>query len=233
MRSTTGYQPPPAYPEHASNILEQAIISGMLEPGQRVTEAELSQMLGVSRTPVREATRILEARGLIIRKPNRGTYIASRTTQQEAEALYRLRIPLEAYLAGRAAESANGDTHEKLRGLQSEFRETLAGVGPDAPDELIRLDSEFHWTIYRAADSDLVSVVGSYWARLQRELSARTYSAERPEYFADQHDQIVTALIGGDAERSAQLMAEHIEASWLAVAASYDQRGKSEPSADG
>ncbi len=223
--------PPPAYPEHVRSVLEQAIIDGVLDPGQRITEGELSEMLGVSRTPVREAMRILEARGLIIRRANRGTHIASRTTRPEAEALYRLRIPLEGYLASCAAERITPEVIATLDQLQAKFRESLE-AGEVARQELIRLDSDFHWTIFRAADSDLSSIVGSYWGRLLRELSARTYSSEPPKRFAMQHEAIIAALSDHDADRSAALTREHIETSWQAASASYssdEETGGAQP----
>jgi DNA-binding GntR family transcriptional regulator len=217
--------PPAQYPEHVCRWLEDAIIDGRLAPGERVTETQLSETFGVSRTPIREATRILEARGLIIRRPNRGTFVASRTTRTEAETLYRLRIPLETHLAASTAKHIDVEILAKLRRLQAAFREALSNgeSDPAGRQVLVGLDSEFHWTIYRAAKSDLVSIVGSYWGRLLRELSDRTYRSEAPARFADQHDDIVHALERADPATVAALMENHIKTSWRAVALSYEQ----------
>lgn len=209
-------------PEHVGQLLVEAIIDGRLAPGQRVTEMELAKAFDVSRTPVREAMRILEAQGLIVRRRSRSTYIASRTSWEEALVLYRLRTPLESYLTGLAADQITPEELEQLARLQADFR---AALKPSAVDRraLIVADSNFHWTIFGAAHSDLVSIVHSYSGRLLRELSDRVYRSRPPATFADQHDTIVAALEERDAEGARRLAAEHIETSWRAVSDSFER----------
>ena len=104
-REPGGISIPPSYPELVRQMLEKEIIEGNLAAGERVSEDELARRLGVSRTPVREAMRVLEGHGLIVRHRGKGTYVARLTTSAEAETLYQLRGPLEGFLAERAAES--------------------------------------------------------------------------------------------------------------------------------
>jgi len=78
---------PPSYPELVRQMLEKEIIEGNLAAGERVSEDELARRLGVSRTPVREAMRVLEGHGLIVRHRGKGTYVARLTTSAEAETL--------------------------------------------------------------------------------------------------------------------------------------------------
>jgi DNA-binding GntR family transcriptional regulator len=217
---------PVSFPEHVHRMIEAEIIAGRLDAGERVTEDSLAKRLGLSRTPVREAMRVLEGQGLIVRRRSRGTYVAERTSSEESKALYELRVPLESFLAQQAAERIRAEDIETLRALQQVFEQTLSGQGaPVALRDLIVLDSDFHWTIYNAAESDLTSVVASYWGRLQRELYDRVYQSDQPSLFAQHHDHIITALENRDSAAARRLMAEHIQAGWKAIDASFTLAG--------
>jgi DNA-binding GntR family transcriptional regulator len=217
---------PPSFPEHVREMLETEIVSGRLAPGERVTEENLAQRIGVSRTPVREAMRVLEGQGLIVRRRGRGVYVALRTTRDEARVLYDLRIPLEGFLTRQAAERVKGNELRALAEIQEGFQRLVVEEG-EAVDlrALIGLDSEFHWTIYRASGSDLVSVVSSYWGRLLRELYDRVYRSEHPSTFSKQHERIISALERRDAEKAQATMAAHIASGWDVIRTSFESEG--------
>lgn len=213
---------PVSFPEHVHHMIEAEIIAGHLAAGERVTEDSLAKRLGLSRTPVREAMRVLEGQGLIVRRRSRGTYVADRAAPEESKVLYELRVPLESFLAEQAAERIEPVDIETLRAVQQAFERALSDQGGSVELRDLRvLDSDFHWTIYNAAGSDLTSVVSSYWGRLQRELYDRVYLSDRPPPFARQHDLIIVALENRDAAAARKLMAEHIEAGWKAIDASF------------
>ena len=96
--------------------LRQAIIKGHLAPGARLIERELCEMLGVSRTLVREALRQLEAEGWIENVPYRGPIVAT-TSADEARQLYEIRAALEGFAAKRCAERATADDLDDLSAL--------------------------------------------------------------------------------------------------------------------
>lgn len=212
---------PLSLPKYVHGLLENAIISGELRPGQRVSENELARAFEVSRTPIREAMRILEAQGLIVRRQNKGTFIAARTSAQEARALYDMRAPLEAFLTQTAAEHITHRELAALTRLQSRFRTTLSRDDAAHRRQRVDLDSEFHFVIYKASHSDMCTIVDSYWGRLRRELSGRAYQGTPPGQFAAQHDDLITALQERDGKRAGRLMADHIRTSWQAVATSF------------
>ncbi len=212
---------PLSYPEHVRQLLEIEIVEGRLAAGERVSEDQLARRLGVSRTPVREAMRVLEGHGLIVRRRGKGTYVAGTTSTAEARALYLLRAPLESFLAARAAETMTDDELQDLEQLSTAFRVAVA-ESTDGLPRLIEADSALHWCIYDAARSDLVSVVRSYWGRLLRELYTRVYLEGPPEHFADQHDEIVAALRERDAETARAAMERHIADGWEVVRASFE-----------
>ena len=98
-------------PEELALLLQEQIVYGRLVPMTRLTEDELAKAYGVSRSPVREALRILERDGLVLKEPRRGIWVAPMTLSDFDE-VYACRIPLEALAAAEAARS----TDEALKG---------------------------------------------------------------------------------------------------------------------
>jgi len=220
---------PVSFPDHVRQLLESEIVEGRLAAGERVSEDQLARRLGVSRTPVREAMRVLEGHGLIVRRRGKGAYVAGPTSTDEARALYALRTPLECFLAAQAAENITAAELSDLERLSAEFRVAVAAPDGELP-RLIEADSALHWCIYDAARSDLVSVVRSYWGRLLRELYTRVYLDGLPEHFANQHDEIVAALRAGDGDAAHQAMEQHIADGWEVVRTSFESADRTNPS---
>ncbi len=214
---------PPSLPEHIRRLVETDIVIGLLEPNIRVTEEQFASRYSVSRTPVREAMRLLENQGLLVRRKGAGVFVAARTTRDETEVVYRVRRSVEGFLTERAARAMTGETLAKLQRVHDDFRERLGGAGTE-PDisALVSLDSRFHWAIYDASGSDLTGVVTSYWGLLQRELCKRLYEPGPPAACADQHTGILEALKKGDAAAARDRMSDHLERSSDAVLATYD-----------
>lgn len=213
---------PPSFPEHVRQLIEADIVAGGLAPDERVTEEGLARRFGVSRTPVREAMRLLESQGLIVRPRGRGSYIAGRTSLAEARALYDLRMSLEGYLTECAAQQVSADDLDTLRKLAAAFGQ-LVESGADNVRALMMVDSDFHWTIYNAAATGLTSIVSSYWATVQRELYDRVYTSADPAHFASQHGEMVSALAAGDGAAARTLMTAHIRAGVDAIARSFGE----------
>lgn len=214
---------PPSLPEHVRESLEREILEGKLAPGERVTEEDLAARIGVSRTPVREALLKIEAQGLVVRRRGRGITVAEPTSFEEAAVLYRVRADVEAYLARQAASRADDELVTNLRVLQDEYRSVVAhDLDERALAEVIRLDSDMHWTIYHHADSDLIGIVSQYWGRVQRELYARVYRADYPKLLASQHDDLLDALAEQDADAAARATEAHIWSGWEALRTSFD-----------
>jgi DNA-binding GntR family transcriptional regulator len=222
--------PPPSFPEHVRQRLEDEIIEGVLEPGERVTETGLAARMGISRTPVREAMRLLESRGLIVHRRGRGAYVAHRTTFEEAEILYELRLPIEGHLAASAARRCTGEDVDTLVSLQADFARLTAGEGAADVRAIAALDHDFHWTVYNIADSDLVSIVATYWGRLLREIYGRVYTSAAPQQFAAEHERVIAALAARDPDAARAAMQSHIRSGWSALRESF-AREASEPAA--
>lgn len=112
-------------PESLAQQLEEEIIVGRLKSEERLTEEMVAERYGVSRSPVREALRLLERDGLVIREARKGIWVAQ-MSQKDFDEIYTCRIPLEGLVARQAAESANDRLKMELRAVQRELEETQA-----------------------------------------------------------------------------------------------------------
>ena len=198
--------PPPSLSEHVVAVLRDDIVSGRIPPGTRVTEMSLIERTGVSRTPIREGLRRLEAEGLVTTHRGRGAFVTYRLSAEEARLIYECRLVLEPYLTRIAAERMTDDELATLDEITRKF----AALGSDEPAAAGRLDAEFHLTIYEASRSQLTSVLRGYWSRLQLELTERVYTREVPDRFAGEHVAINVALQARDSDRAGELMHAHI-----------------------
>lgn len=187
------------------NELRQRIIEGHLKPGGRLREIELSELLGVSRTPVREAIKRLENEGLAAYVSSRGAIVAELTPEQASD-LYAVREILEGAAAGFAARHASrAEVHllESFLDLQRDI--------DSAPEAKARANRQFHQTIYHMAHNryllGILTKAQDYMVLLHR----TTYYAEgRAESALDEHTEIVEAIKAGDSARAEQAARNHI-----------------------
>ncbi|MEU7583123.1 GntR family transcriptional regulator [Streptomyces sp. NPDC041068] len=182
------------------------IVSGVHERGGRLTEELLARRYGVSRVPVREALRTLEAEGFVVTRRHAGACVAE-PTEQEAADFLEIRMLLEPLAAARAAQRRT-DAHLKvLRGLVRLGQERCrSGRGED----LRALGGWFHETLVQASGSPGLSALLTQlrhkiaWLYVVQQPAAPTESWS--EYAA-----IVDAVARGDAERARALTAAHAE----------------------
>ncbi len=120
--------------------LREAVLSGALPMGTRINELELAQAWNVSRTPIRDALRRLEAEGLVQATPGRGVMVPHMTLA-DADELYELREVLEGRAARRAAERATPEFHTKLHGLIKAFGMALK---QGEVDQMVTIDTGIH-----------------------------------------------------------------------------------------
>lgn len=185
--------------------LKDAIRSGDLKPGQRVRESEMAARLDVSRTPVREAFRRLEADGLLSFAPYRGMVISELDHQAVME-LYFMREVLEGTAAGLAARRASDAEVAILQELVS-----LDPGGAGKPAAVAGHNRRYHSSLYHAAHNryllKTLNVLQDAMALLgptTMEVSGRSEEAKQ------EHAAIVQAITDKDAELAERLMREHI-----------------------
>jgi DNA-binding GntR family transcriptional regulator len=195
--------------DHAYAEIRGLILSGELRPGERLTEEGLAARCAVSRTPVRDALRRLEADLLVVRSGGSRLSVAE-LRPEDVEELFTLRAMLEAHAAARAA--ARMDAYA-LRALETANDRLLAAIAAPVPDmeAFVSANRAFHGGILDAASSPrLVSALASLVERPIINRTAAHYSAAELRQSADEHGQLVQALSARDAEWAAGLMRAHI-----------------------
>lgn len=180
----------------------EMILAGVLKPGNILQEAKLGEELAMSRTPVREAIKRIEAEGLAIQE---GRFLKVRTlTAAEVEEIFFLRQSLESYCARNAtivATATLDDLERRVIALQTE--------GPGDEDEQRRVDDDFHHALAAAGGSMMmVRTIGDL-----RRRSCMFDHTQVPGRFlksCEEHIAIIQALRAKDGDRAGLLMAEHI-----------------------
>lgn len=186
-------------------ILHEAILSGILPPGQRLGEELLAALFDVSRTPVREALLRLETTGLAHRVPRRGLIVA-RITPQEIVEVYVVRENLDGLAAYLAAQRATPSDVATLRAINEEFaRAARAGKMVAMAD----LNLRFHEAIaHIARNSLLLQFLTQIHHRVRRIPGTTFQHPGRAASAVEEHASIVEAIQARDAERARQLAAE-------------------------
>ncbi|MFJ6570623.1 GntR family transcriptional regulator [Streptomyces sp. NPDC091292] len=196
-------------PAHSvCTAIRDDIVSGVHERGSRLTEEVLARRYGVSRVPVREALRTLEAEGFVVTRRHAGACVAE-PTEQEAADLLDIRVLLEPLGAARAAQRRTEAHLKVLRGLVRLGQERARS---GTSEDLRSLSGWFHETLAQASGSQGLTTL---LTQLRHKI-AWMYTVEPSAHPADawsEHGAIVDAVARGDAERARALMTLHAERS--------------------
>ena len=196
--------------DKAYAALRARIFSGDLAAGDRLKEREICAELDVSRTPVREALRRLQADGLVVIEPRRGGIVAG-ISGTEAEEIYSLGMLLESFGAGLAAKRATAEDIAGLRRIIADMEDVLHDDTPTARSTYLELDSDLHRHIVQIAGNRHLGQLVRQIVGLPVLIQAFThYSHDDLQVSLQQHRTIVAALEAGDAEWAEAAMRAHI-----------------------
>ena len=210
--------------------LTEAILSGELEPGAHISEPKLAKQLGVSRGPLREATRRLEERMLVTHTPRQGVRVATLSQSVMAE-LFTIREAIEGMAAREAARNLSDAQADELRRLIARHEETLARTeGSDY--EPANADQDFHVAIAGYSGNSLIfnMLTREYYPLMRLFRSRHRWVEGRAMRALVEHKRIVDAVVERDADLAELLMRRHIAAARKSVATLLD--GASAASAD-
>ncbi|ATN37053.1 hypothetical protein ACO34A_25110 (plasmid) [Rhizobium sp. ACO-34A] len=201
-----------AIPENLAEILEEEIIFGRLKSNERLTEEMVAERYGVSRSPVREALRLLERDGLVIREARRGIWV-SPMSQRDFDEVYTCRIELEGLVAKQAAENPDVAAKEEFRVLLKELKE--ARSRNDARQFFI-VDVKGSFLTYSLAGNRTLTRL---LAGLEKQALRYRYHAyqQRPEIVQlslDDTARIYDAIIAGDGEAAKAMTEKLIHEIW-------------------
>jgi len=196
--------------DHTSKYLEDMIIKGKLRPGQRIKEKDVSSQLGISRPPVREAFKILEAEGLIKREPRRGVFV-SEINGNDIWEIYTLKIALYSLAVTLAIDKISNKDIEKLEGLVEQMEEISNNETDPDIIKYEELNSQFHETTANiASHSRLKKIIQSLNNQIKR-ISLRSFSKKSHlKSSGVYHREIFEAVKAKDKDLAEQLTKEHI-----------------------
>lgn len=213
--------------EQVLKTLRTEIIEGRLEPGRRLTERELTDLLGVSRTVLRESLRQLESERLISLIPNKGPVVRS-LTALEARELYRIRESLEGLGARLFAEQVEP---ESLSELERAFVRVQEAYSANDPKQVLEAKNAFYDAIHSGARSSALSrmlstVLAQIWRWRALGLSHPGRSPRRSTESVENLRKVVDAIRSGDgdeAEAAARREARLAAAEVLRILTDADQ----------
>ena len=186
--------------------IKQRILTGKLTGSDRLRELEMSVLLGIGRTPVRESLKRLEDEGLLTHEPRRGLVVTS-LDQQAVSELYAMREVLEGAAAGFAARHATPAEIANMESILDEY-------GPNSDPVALNLD--FHNSIYGAAHNrhlirSLQSVSDTTYLLGRSTLASRV----RADLAQTEHRDILEAIRSSNADRAAEAARSHIRSALL------------------
>ena len=190
----------------AHDILRRAIITSKLPPGERLLEEHLARELNLSRTPLREALKVLENEGFVLRLPS-GGYQVSPLSDRELDNLYSIRLALEGLAARGAAEHITPAAIDAIEQYNEQMKSHWL---KQRTDEALEAGRSFHAEIYRASHNENLAVI---LQRLGDQIARYRYYSilyRVPEAYED-HNAIVAALQDHDPDRAERLSRTHVE----------------------
>lgn len=206
--ATTQHPIAPTIRDQVYQILKEDICNGVYAPGQRLQEVELAQRLNVSRSPVREALRLLAGDGLVQEIPNKGVFVKE-FAPKDIEDVCDTRIMMETFAILRAKTTLDEDS----RTLLTELIQAMdAAYRCNDLREYIALDGELHDEFVNLSGNGVL--IESYQRVHNIVQQFRIYSLMDQQRFdesCDEHRDIVQALLSGDCERAAAVNRKHLE----------------------
>ena len=205
----------------AYKVIRALILEGRFTPGERLKEEELTDLCGVSRTPVREALRRLALEGLVVLTPHQGAQVAE-INEIELQEIYALRAMVESHAAGRAAKRISLTCIARLKVLATQMEEAVALAvrrrQTKLYDRYTAANSEFHRIIMDAADSPRLSAMATLVVEVP--LILRTlarYSESELSRSLHHHRELIEAFEARDEDWASSVMRCHIRAAAQAV----------------
>ena len=184
------------------------ITYGELHPGERLVEADLVREFKSSRSPVREALRLLESEGLITAENHKGIYV-SKLSVKDIEEIYDLRCLLESYAARLTAQQANKATVARLTGLHHKLKRAAEKIDLE---QWLTNNTLFHECIDESCgNQNLISMVQTLKRRIYRYKYMVVRIPDLLVTYIEQHHKILEAISKGNGKMAEKYMRQHLE----------------------
>jgi DNA-binding GntR family transcriptional regulator len=191
------------------NTLRDAILTGKLVPGERLMENQLAEKLGVSRTPVREALRMLELENLVELVPRKGAQVLD-MSEKDITNILEVRSALEGLATSLACKKMTKEDLQQLKSMEADFEKAVAD---NDVEHFVDIDEDFHDLIFAATENDkLISIFRNLRIQLYRYRMAQAKNNETSmSTIVAHHRSIIRAIENHDAEEGASIAQGHIK----------------------
>lgn len=190
------------------NTLRQGILKGELKPGERLMEIHLANKLGVSRTPIREAIRMLELEGLVKMVPRKGAEVA-RISKQDLRDVLEVRRSLDSLAVSLACSRITEEEKKTLSQAEDEFERS---INTKDATTIAEADVKFHDVILKASKNGrLVQMVNNLAERVYRYRLEYIKDSRNHERLIEEHRRIMKYIEAGDAENARNAIEMHID----------------------
>lgn len=212
---------PKTVQQQAVEKLREAILAGVFKPGDRLVEADLCALLGVSRPSVREALRSLAAEKLIGVAPNRGFFIPI-MSWEEIEEIYKVRALLEGEAAALFTPRV---TPEELRAMRAALEDFKTAIKSDDRLQQLKTTSRFYEPILSGCGNRIIQEILQGLMERITFLRSRSMSREgRAKYSLREMTKIFEAIKSGDAKDARNAASEHVEKACAAAKTVYFEK---------
>ena len=188
--------------------LKQAIVKGDLPPDSRLIESRMANVMGISRTPVREAIHKLEREGLLRHNPSGGFFVVG-LTRSDIEETFGIRSVLESYAARLAATHHKGE--DELNPLEQKIHEYQRHLDQGDLKALLRINTEFHDLLYALSRSPrLIKMINDLQDQIYRFRQVLLKTEENARISNEDHKLMLKFISKRDLEGVESLVREHI-----------------------
>ena len=193
--------------EEVVDTLRERIIGGKLASGERLVEQQLCESLGISRTPLREAFKLLEKEGLVELRPNRGVHVSVMTAQEIVD-LFEVVSDLERLAVGLAVQRM---ADKDFRNLQRRHETMLRLYHAGRRRECFQSDFEIHnFLVSKTGNQTLIDCHYTLMIRARRGRYLALFSQKRWDEAMHEHEQVMEAIDRRDGDAAATLLHKHV-----------------------
>lgn len=200
-----------------ADVLREAIATGEIPEGDQLLQNDIAEALGVSRTPVRESLRLLEAEGWVEFSPHRGAVVAT-LSSDEVRQIFEIRFTLEALALKQSLPRIDATVFDKAAHILDEL---------DVEQDISRwvaLNRSFHLTLYAGAGARLIALIESQYDAVDRYLRLELVEMDNAGDSQDEHRAILVACRARDVTKAVALSEPHIAGAGIDLAEALERR---------
>lgn len=225
--------PPETVTEYVTELIRDRIVLGALQPGAKLSVYSLAEEFGVSRVPLREAVRQLEAESLVDNLARRGTVVRALTAKDVHDAFVMLNRT-EDLAAKRAAEAtSDSDVVQEMRYWLNKMAALMRDDVPAASLDMLHAHRAFHFAMFKAAGEG--GLLYRHLCMLWNTAERYVINSRTPERLAEahrEHEKLMERIEAGDVEGTTSVLHAHIQDAWKGTIVFLESQGITDVQAD-